>query len=80
MVPIKPGSLLIYPASPIQKKDMISGPHAILVISNNGDAEPIAYQREFDLTVGPQATTTVSASFALIRFLYANSPPVHSHR
>ena len=54
----------VFFASPIMKKDMISGPHAILIVSNNGDAEPIAYQREFDLTVGPQATTTVSFVFS----------------
>ena len=67
-------------ASPIQKKDLMSGPHAILIISNNGDAEPIAYQREFDLTVGPQATTTVSTSYALTCFLSADSRSVHSYR
>lgn len=37
---------------------MTSGEWSILIISNNGDADPIDYQREFSLSVGTQATTT----------------------
>lgn len=32
----------------------------LLVLSNNGDAAPIAYERNFSLLVEPQQTTTVS--------------------
>ena len=32
---------------------------SLLIIANNGDAEPIAYQRDFSLEVGPQQTSTI---------------------
>ena len=39
---------------------MQSGDWSLLIISNNGDADPIAYERDFSITVGTQATTTVT--------------------
>jgi len=44
--------------SPIDKDQLFSGGWSIIIISNNGNAPPIAYQRDFHLTVGPQNTTT----------------------
>lgn len=46
--------------SGIQKDNLVSGEYSILVLSNNGAEDPIAYQRDFSLLVGPQQTTTVS--------------------
>lgn len=40
--------------------DMFSGDWSVLIISNNGDADPIAYERDFYLTLGTPVTTTVS--------------------
>lgn len=43
------------------KEKLYDGDWSILIISNNGDeGEPIAYQRDFSLTVGTQETTTVT--------------------
>lgn len=43
------------------KERLYDGDWSILIISNNGeDGEPIAYQRDFSLTVGTQQTTTVT--------------------
>lgn len=43
------------------KERLYDGAWSLLVISNNGDSgEPIAYQRDFSLTVGEQQTTTVT--------------------
>lgn len=53
-------TLLIY-YSPKLKSQLESGDWSILVISNNGaDGEPIAYQRDFALTVGTQSTITAT--------------------
>ncbi|KAJ4296715.1 hypothetical protein N0V90_006763 [Kalmusia sp. IMI 367209] len=43
---------------PFKKSEMISGHNIILVIGNNDDGEPFAWQRDIYLDVGPQATTT----------------------
>jgi hypothetical protein len=37
---------------------MLSGDWSILILSNNGNGTPIAYQRDFLLSVGPQITAT----------------------
>ncbi|KAL1585916.1 hypothetical protein WHR41_04974 [Cladosporium halotolerans] len=43
------------------KDRLYDGDWSLLIISNNGeDGEPIAYQRDFSLTVGTQQTTTVT--------------------
>lgn len=54
-------------SSGIEKEDLVSGEYSILVLSNNGNADPIAYQRDFSLIVGPQQTTTVSLTHADLR-------------
>lgn len=43
---------------PLDKDQLTSGDWSLLIISNNGDGTPIAYERDFSLTVGPQQTTT----------------------
>lgn len=48
--------------SPVEKAQMFSGDWSVLIISNNGDADPIAYERDFYLSVGVAATTTVSSN------------------
>jgi len=43
------------------KERLFDGAWSLLIISNNGDeGEPIAYQRDFSLTVGEQQTSTVT--------------------
>jgi len=44
---------------PIDKDQMWSGDWSIVIISNNGDADPIAYERDFYLSVGAPVTQTV---------------------
>jgi hypothetical protein len=51
-------SALIVSRSPVNKNQLFSGGWSIIIISNNGDAAPIAYERDFFLTVAPQNTTT----------------------
>ncbi|KAF2203974.1 hypothetical protein GQ43DRAFT_410463 [Delitschia confertaspora ATCC 74209] len=43
---------------PITKSQLFSGFWTVVVFSNNGNSDPIAYQRDFSLSVGPQSTTT----------------------
>ncbi|KAF2739762.1 hypothetical protein EJ04DRAFT_559663 [Polyplosphaeria fusca] len=43
---------------PILKSQLSSGPWSILVLSNNTGGEPIAYERDFTLSVGVQSTST----------------------
>ncbi|KAM0715736.1 hypothetical protein Q7P37_008250 [Cladosporium fusiforme] len=45
---------------PLEKDQMSSGEWTILVIGNNGDGNPFAYERDFTLTVGQQTTITVT--------------------
>lgn len=51
---------------PIEKSELVSGNWSVIIISNNGDGEPIAYERDFTLTVGPQLTSTVYFSLATL--------------
>lgn len=43
--------------SPVSKNDLTGGLWSILVLSNNGQCAPIAYQRDFSISVGVQETT-----------------------
>jgi hypothetical protein len=47
-------------SSPIQKSQMTSGQYLLILIGNNDDGFPFAYQRNFSLKVAPQQTYTVS--------------------
>jgi hypothetical protein len=51
--------------SPQNKTQLSSGAWSIIIISNNGNAAPIAYQRDFSLSVGPQVTTTYTPSVTI---------------
>lgn len=44
---------------------MFSGTWSIIIISNNGDADSISYERTFDLKVGPQQTSTYTPTVTL---------------
>ncbi|KAK4954561.1 hypothetical protein LTR10_007994 [Elasticomyces elasticus] len=44
------------------KNKLYNGDWSLLIISNNGDADPIAYERDFSLSVGPQQTSTVTTT------------------
>jgi len=57
---------------PLDKDQMSSGAWSVLIISNNGDADPIAYERDFDLTVGLPVTTTYTPTVTV----YATVFPV----
>ncbi|KAM0716460.1 hypothetical protein Q7P37_007905 [Cladosporium fusiforme] len=41
----------------LDKNELWSGEWSVVIISNNGDADPIAYMRDFSLSVGVPATT-----------------------
>ncbi|KAF2842067.1 hypothetical protein M501DRAFT_377879 [Patellaria atrata CBS 101060] len=58
--PMQPDDTTRMSTCPILKNQLISGDWSILIISNNGDADPIAYERDFVLTVGPQSTPTIT--------------------
>nr|OQO26429.1 hypothetical protein B0A51_04951 [Rachicladosporium sp. CCFEE 5018] len=47
------------------KNKLYNGDWSLLIISNNGNAEPIAFQRDFSLTVGPQITSTVTPTLTV---------------
>lgn len=44
---------------------MYTGEWSLIIISNNGDADPIAYQRDFSLSVGTQQTTTATPTIVV---------------
>ncbi|KAF2157305.1 hypothetical protein K461DRAFT_273459 [Myriangium duriaei CBS 260.36] len=49
----------------IDKDQLTSGEWSILLLSNNGNAAPIAYQRDFSLTVGVPTTITVTPTITV---------------
>lgn len=50
---------------PIRKDQMTSGHWMLLIIGNNDDGYPFAWQRDLYLTVGPQATITKTPTVTL---------------
>lgn len=50
---------------PLLKNQMFSGLWSVLILSNNGGGEPIAYMRDFDLAVGIPATTTYTPTVSV---------------
>lgn len=50
---------------PLEKDQLASGEWSVLIISNNAQADPFAYQRDFYLSVGPQKTTTYTPTVTL---------------
>ncbi|KAF2137676.1 uncharacterized protein K452DRAFT_301847 [Aplosporella prunicola CBS 121167] len=64
--PLQPDDTDQMSTCPILKNQLVSGDWSIIIISNNGDdGEPIAYQRDFSLNVGPQSTTIVTPTVPL---------------
>lgn len=60
---------------PIEKDQMASGEWSILVIGNNADGNPFAYERDFSLTAGCDGShTSIPFDFAN-RFLPDRRPP-----
>ncbi|KAF2869684.1 hypothetical protein BDV95DRAFT_83776 [Massariosphaeria phaeospora] len=47
---------------PILKNQMTSGEYIILILGNNDDGNPFAWQRDLSIDAGPQATSTVTAT------------------
>ncbi|CAI6316645.1 unnamed protein product [Periconia digitata] len=43
---------------PDLKSSLSTGDYSVVLFSNNGNGTPIAYQRDFHLSVGPQSTST----------------------
>lgn len=63
--PLQPDDTYQMSTCPLEKNALWSGAWSVIIISNNGDEGlPIAYQRDFSLSVGIAATTTVR-SFTL---------------
>jgi len=54
---------------------MSSGEWTILVIGNNGDGNPFAYERDFSLTVGPQETTSATQT---VTYTQTSTPVVNT--
>ena len=54
---------------------MTSGEWTILVIGNNGDGNPFAYERDFGLTVGPKETTSTTQT---VTFTQTSIPVVNA--
>lgn len=44
---------------------MSSGAWSLIILSNNGNCSPIAYQRNFDLTMGLQSTVDLAATLTV---------------
>ncbi|KJX92684.1 hypothetical protein TI39_contig5832g00023 [Zymoseptoria brevis] len=56
--PTQPDDIKQLSTCPVNKNDLHTGSWGVVIISNNGDAEPIAFDRRFSLVVGEPATTT----------------------
>ncbi|KAM3424320.1 hypothetical protein BST61_g11143 [Cercospora zeina] len=61
-VPTTPDLTSQMSSCPITKNEMTSGAWSVLVIGNNGDGSPFAWQRDFTLTVGVPVTTTTTST------------------
>ncbi|CAO2650780.1 Nn.00g020720.m01.CDS01 [Neocucurbitaria sp. VM-36] len=57
-IPTTPENEFKMSTCPIKKNQMESGHWLLLVLGNNDDGQPFAWQRDLYLTVGPQATST----------------------
>ncbi|KAK5129351.1 hypothetical protein LTR16_002224 [Cryomyces antarcticus] len=59
-VPTQPDDVSELSTCPISKSQMFSGVWSILLLGNNGNGNPFAYERDITLTVAPQTTTTIT--------------------
>jgi len=60
---------------PLENEQMSSGEWTILVIGNNGDGNPFAYERDFSLTVGPQETASTTQT---VTYTQTSTPVVNA--
>jgi len=63
--PLTPPDTYQMSTCPLDKDDLWSGAWSVIIISNNGDAEPIAYQRDFSLEVAVPVTTTYTPTLTV---------------
>ncbi|KAH7135741.1 hypothetical protein B0J11DRAFT_168855 [Dendryphion nanum] len=56
--PLRPDDTNQLSTCPVKKSELISGDWSVVIMSDNGDGESIAYERDFKLSVGPQSTST----------------------
>ncbi|KAK4984633.1 hypothetical protein LTR50_006483 [Elasticomyces elasticus] len=59
-VPTTPDDVSQMSTCPLFKNQMYSGDWSILILGNNGDGNPFAYERDFSINAGPQQTTYVT--------------------
>ncbi|TKA37616.1 hypothetical protein B0A54_11700 [Friedmanniomyces endolithicus] len=50
---------------PLDKDQLYSGDWSLLILSNNGNCDPIDFERDFSLSVGPQQTVTVGPTLTV---------------
>ncbi|KAF2103703.1 hypothetical protein NA57DRAFT_18329, partial [Rhizodiscina lignyota] len=50
---------------PTDKDQLFDGYWSVIIISNNGNGDPIGYERDFSLSVGPQVTTTYTPTVVI---------------
>jgi len=63
--PLQPDDTIQLSTCPMDKDQLWTGDWSVLVISNNGDADPIAYERDFFLSVGIPSTTTYTPTMTI---------------
>ncbi|EME45698.1 hypothetical protein DOTSEDRAFT_87980 [Dothistroma septosporum NZE10] len=64
--PMTPADTQELVTCPIDENQLVSGNWQLIIISNNGQCDPIDYVRQFSLEVGEQVTTTVGPTITLI--------------
>ena len=57
-VPTVPDNAAELATCPVLKDQIASGDYLIIAVGNNGNGTPFAFQREFNITAGPQQTIT----------------------
>ncbi|KAH0292975.1 hypothetical protein KCU71_g15085, partial [Aureobasidium melanogenum] len=63
--PLQPDDTIELSTCPLDKNEMYSGDWSVLIISNNGDGDPIAYERDFYLSVGIPSTITYTPTVTI---------------
>ncbi|KAG9588769.1 hypothetical protein KCU86_g10178, partial [Aureobasidium melanogenum] len=63
--PLQPDDTTELSTCPMDKNEMWSGDWSVLIISNNGDGDPIAYERDFYLSVGIPSTITYTPTVTI---------------
>ena len=56
----------------LTKNEMVTGDYELTLLSNNGDGDPFANQRDFYVSAGPQQTVTVRILLPLLEVVFAN--------